>query len=337
MRVLALAVLALLAAAMPAHAHGSINAGELEVLFVADESSDVISNGLGYDVTQVFIGEAYLPGLGDGLYVHTVLAGAPSDNPGVGGPLEARFRFTFGDVQVERVLSTSDGTTFAHDFDDLEIEAGDNQAEVRRAFLLYPDGVGVGDALTGLVLETFTGGDLRDVAPGGFYLPNTAAVGAGLLAVPSMDSQQVVARHVLRGPAGYVEAKLATAPDGSVVVTAVNPLKQGDQHVLIELPEDMAGWTVVGDLDGGEVKAGMNRTFTLAMTPGTEPLEFNLVTDIGGRVGLRAESVGDNLVLASDDGQLVTVAGAEEDVVPGPAALLALAALAIASALRRRD
>src|SRR6185295_18043927 len=93
-----LSCLASLATLVPAaQAHGLVNAGELETLVVQDEASDAMTEGqLGYDLLQLYVGEAWVAGVGDGLYVHTVLYGGAGDRPALDGPLSVRFTFTIG-------------------------------------------------------------------------------------------------------------------------------------------------------------------------------------------------------------------------------------------------
>lgn len=324
-----LVLLALMALAPLAQAHGTVNAGELEILFLQDEASDFVTGAsLGYDVVQVYIGEAHLPALGDGLYVHTILYGAPEGRPLLDGEHSIEFSFSTDNGSFVRTLATTDGTTFTSDFDDLQFEVGDGEVEIQRAFIAYPDGIGPGTTLQSLVVVSRVGGEDRDVAPGGVFLPGSQ----GLVEVPMGDSSQVVPSIPLRGPIGYIEAKLEA--DGTAFrITAHNPLKEGDQHVLLGLPDSLNGWSINVN-DGGEVKAGQNYTFTLRASPGSGPLDFDLLTDIGGRIPLQLAKDGDRIVLSSPAQQanVAPVNVAQES----PLGLwLALAAVGVALVTRR--
>lgn len=321
------AAILLLLAVPAAQGHGSVNARELETLIVEDEASDVVTGvGLGYDLVQIYLGEAFVPDLGDGLYVHTVLYGGPGEGrPLLDGPLAVRFTFTTDKGEFVRTLSTPDGAEFTSDFDKLELEAGDGEVELRRAFVVYPDGMGPGTVLQTLKAESLVGDELRDAAPGGIFLPGVGAE------VPMGDSAQVVESYTFKGPVGYVEAKVRVA-GGSFVVDARNPLKSGDQHILFHLPDDLHGWQVDAT-PGGEVKAGQNASLELRLVPGTGPLRFDLITDIGGRLPLEALQGDDHVVLRSPDGD-ASIGQTPAQESPSPLWLVSVA-LALAFLVRK--
>lgn len=337
---LSLAVLLALGAAPTAQGHGLVNAGELEVLFVDDEASDVIT-GLeyGYDLDQLYIGEAHVPGIGDGIYLHTVLYGGVGDGrPTLDGPQTVAVQFEFGDIHAEHSFSTTDGVTFEGDFDQLIVVPGDGEVEVQRAFIRYPEGVGPGSKLTGFQAATFVNGEPRDVAPGGAFLPGTAPLDTP---VPMGDSSQVVDSYELHGPGGYLDVSLdADFEAQTFTVVARNPLKEGDQHIMLVLPDDLEGWTATVEGDGGEVKAGGNATFVLRLAAGRGPLPIEVRTDIGGRVLLTAmPDTDDGGVVLSDGARNVGIGSRDrlDDALDVPlAGIVPLGALFAAALLARR-
>lgn len=327
--VLLLAVLALMAGMPAAQGHGLVNAGELETLIVQDEASDAMTGfDLGFDLVQLYVGEAHVPGLGDGLYVHTVLYGGAGERPALDGPLSVGFEFGFGERTVERTLYLQDGA-FQGDFDHIDAEAGDGEAEVQRAFLVYPDGVGPGTALTSLRATSYVGQEARDVAPGGILLPGAQAE------VVMGESAQVVESYTLRGPAGYLAQveviAMADAP-GEFLVTAWSGLKQGSQHIVLAA-EPRDGWTAAIE-GGGEAKPGESESFTVRLTPGQGAYAFDLYTDVGGHATFTAEQAADGLRVATDGSAAVQPAPAAKE---SPAPLwLALGGLALAALLGRK-
>jgi hypothetical protein len=289
----ALATLAAFASLLPtAQAHGLVNAGELETLMVQDEASDVMTEGkLGYDLLQLYVGEAYVPGVGDGLYVHTTLYGGAGDRPALDGPLSVRFTFTTDQATFTRQITTSDGNSFSGDFDSLAIVPGSGEVDVQHAFVRYFPSFGPGSVLKGLKAESFVGTDLRDVAPGGMFVQGVP------MTEPGSTSKQVAESYPLRGPVGYATiASLAADADG-FTLTAHNPLKKGDEHILL-LANEADGWhaEITG---GGEVKAGGDTTIHVRLVPGTGTFNLDLVTDIGGRIPLQATHGTDGIALAA--------------------------------------
>jgi hypothetical protein len=324
--VFALAGIALACLSPLAQAHGLVNAGELETLFIQDEASDIMTEGkLGYDLLQIYVGEAFVPGTGDGLYLHTVLYGGAGDRPGVDGPQSVRFTFTTDKGTFMRTLNTTDGATFTSDFDSLVIVPGSGEVEVQRAFVRYPAGIGPGAVLKSLKAESFVGGDLRDVAPGGMYLHGVP------IGEPGANSKQVVDSYTLRGPIGYLAVAQLSAGQGNFTFVAHNPLKKGDEHIMLLAP-DANGWHA--EIQGsGEVKAGGNVTFHVQLVPGSGPFHLDLVTDIGGHMPLDAQVTPQGLTLKGAD-QSATVSSATHKSTPNGALLVPLA---LALALARRS
>jgi hypothetical protein len=148
-------------------AHGPVNAREVEVLVLKDELSDVQTSLAGYDLGEFYVAEAWIPGLGDGFYFHTILFGS---FPGRPPAEEYEVVFTLEDTEGEKVtrrILTSDGTTFATDFELLEAVAEPDQIEIERAFIPFSTaGWKPGNTVKSFVVESFADGQLRDRAPG---------------------------------------------------------------------------------------------------------------------------------------------------------------------------
>jgi hypothetical protein len=329
MKAALLAAAVCVVAALPVgSAHGLVNAGELETLIVQDEASDVMTEGkFGYDLLQLYVGEAYLPGLGDGLYVHTVLYGGAGARPALDGPMTVRFTFDTDHGPFTRTITTADGTKFGSDFDSLAVQPGSGEVEVQRAFVRYPAGVGPGTVLKSLKAESLVGKELRDVAPGGFFLPGGAPA-----EVPMGASRQVVDSYTLKGPVGYLTAAVRPTA-GGFLLDAHNALKKGDEHIMLGLPEDLHGWTVQHS-GGGEVKAGASTTFTLQLTPGDGPLSLDLLSDIGGRIPVLVQQSGSGLQVTAGSEHAMLAGGATHQS-PGLGLGMLAALVAVGVWLRR--
>lgn len=313
-----------------ASAHGLVNAGELETLVVQDEASDVVTDAeLGFDLVQLYVGEAHLPGRGDGLYVHTILYGGAGERPLLDGPLAVRFEFFFGDKSFARMLETTDGQKFTGDFDQLTVVPGDGEVEVQRAFVTYPKGLGPGSTLTSLRAISMVNGEPRDVAPGGVFLPGARTE------VEMGDSSQVVESYTLKGPVGYlglVEVVPMIDSPGEFLVTAWTGLKDDSQHIMLTA-QPANGWTAVVDGTGGETTPGGYQIFTVRLTPGEGAYTFDVLTDIGGHAQITAEQTEEGLRLAAPESTAVQPAPAMKDS-PSPL-WLALGAIALVLLVRK--
>lgn len=283
-RSLAFAGLMFLAFVPMASAHGPINAKEVEVLVVVDELSDHSYYTGGYDLGDVYLGQAFVPGIGDGFYVHTLLYGT-WDSAIPGDTYEVAFRFTLADgTVVERIASTVDGDTFESDFDELTMESGADQDEVVRGFIAFDDTIGPGDSIASIVVESLVQGDLRDRAPGGVFVPGSQ----GMAEVPVEafgESAQVVKSFELTGPTQYFTVE-PMASAGGFTLSVSTLLRGGDQHIMVELPDASTGWSLHGpEVLSAEVKANGTISFPFTvMQLGSQNGTLRLTSDIGGRV-----------------------------------------------------
>lgn len=267
-----------------AEAHGPVNAKEVEVLAVVDELSDHSYYTGGYDLGDLYLGEAFVPGLGDGFYVHTILYGTweaalPGDT------YEVAFRFTLASgTTIERTASTADGDTFESDFDELVMEAGADEDEVVRGFVAFDETVGPGDSITEIVVESLVKGDVRDRAPGGVFVPGSQ----GMAEVPVEafgESAQVIPSFDLTGPTQYFTVQPTASQDG-FILSVSTLLRGGDQHIMVELPDASTGWGLQGpEILGAEVKANGTVQFPIEVVQlGTSNATLRVTSDIGGRV-----------------------------------------------------
>lgn len=333
-----------LATAAPAAAHGAEEAAELEILLLDDEPNDLASLGGAYDVGRVFLGEAHKPSFaagpaGDGVYFRAALA---FDDALPSAPVETRrvvFSFETPDGRVERFIETSDGETFETDFDVLAVDSGEGEVRVQRAFVAYASlGVEPGSALAGFVVESFADGELRDRAPGGVYPPGPLGP---LAEIPLGESVVVTPEHVLAGVGGYARVDVAEEAPGLFALTVTSRLEEGKQHAMFADVHAQEGWVLAPEGESSAtLEPGEAHTFRvrlLADAPAAA-LRFDLLTDVGGRVGLVADNVDNVITLRPEEGAAgppLRPASVEEQV-PAPAPGLVAFALAATAFVARR-
>lgn len=311
-------------------AHGTAEANELEVEILRDEANEFNDARGGYDVTQVFIGEAHDHTLahgadGDTVYWRAELYGAPGgESPLSSGEWRAVFTFEGPAGPVVRSIRTTDGKSFQTDFDKLIANASEGALHVERAMILLSSvGLAPGSELKQFRVETFVGNELRDRAPGGMPI-------GGPVEVPT-ESRSLADAYALTGPTRYASARIEPATEGARLhVTSL--LTKGSQHIHLHLPAD------VGSPDPTSVSVAPNgeATFLLRLPEElVEPLAFDLTTDVGGRITLVLDGAG----LRAEGAPPATKNLPEEDgrPVPGPpVALLVLVATLAAVTLARR-
>ncbi|MFA5861888.1 MAG: hypothetical protein WDA16_09365 [Candidatus Thermoplasmatota archaeon] len=308
-------------------AHDAAEANELEVEVLRDEDNEINSARGGYDITQVFIGEAHDHTIahgsaGDAVYWRAELYGAPGNSPLASGEWNAVFTFESPRGPIVRSIRTTDGKTFQTDFDALITNPGDGVLHVERAMIaLAPNGLWPGLEIRDFRVETFVGDQLRDRAPGGTPVE-------GPVEIPS-ESRSLVDAYRLTGPIRYATASIEAAPEGARLhVTSL--LKKGSQHVHIHLPQDVT----TSDPTSVSVGPRGEAVFLLALpSHPTESTAFDVTTDIGGRITLLLDQAGLRPENATPAGSGPTREEARS--VPLPPAVL-LAAACIASLQRRR-
>lgn len=352
----ALALAAVLALALPAAAHGTFEANELEVHLLSDEGSDAIESYGGYDIQDLFLGFAHDPAVGagaagDGFYLRAELYGLPGNTfGGPGGEWTVAFTIGTPDGPLVRTLSTADGATFASDFDALlvEVEDAERSTHVHRAFVSFASsGLQPGQPIGPFTVESRVAGDLRDVAPGGIPIPGTN--GAAEYPEPTqIDGRGVLVESIpLQAPTGYVNVTGRAVGPGSFDLSIDSRLANGGQHVLV-VPRATAGWSFefVGEpVRSLDPRGGFALAFNAVPGPpaggsgeavALAPLELDVLTDVGGRSPVVVQPDG---TLVQPDGVTVGPAAEPPKESPGPGLALALLGLAVAGTLlaRRRD
>ncbi len=355
--VLCLAVAAFVATALApfATAHGSEQAAETEIHLIEDEADDSFYETGGYDIYQVFLGEAHMEDLGDAVagdtvYFRTILYGDHAGRPPGQSEFRVVFRMNSPAGEIERYFATTDGKTFTTDFDFLDYAIEATEVIIKRAAIsLNGANLSVGDALTDFTVESFVDGDLRDAAPGTIYVPGSG----GQLEVPDAlypfsGRGRLESSVALTGPSKYATATVtprAGEPQTlDVVITTL--LKEGSQHVHAEVVG--ASWTaeVLTNGTGGELKPGEATVVSFRIVPSVAPGEdmmpgrIDVFTDLGGRVSYAlAWENGAPLILPEGAGNIPINALEQVPIVeaPGPGVLVTVAGLgALAVALRRR-
>lgn len=195
-------------------------------------------------------------------------------------------------------------------------------------------GADVGDVVDNVTMRSYADDDLRDIAPGGIFLP----MSGGAAEVPQESSQRLVDALELAGPSGYVDIELS-ADRADATVEVANALDNG-QHVALE-PVETPGWNVtVGGFDQASLEVDESVAFKLNATADpttTEPLPVHVVTDLGGfrtvYLGVNGTQLESGLEPASVD--VTPEQPANESPGVAPLALVA-GLIGLAAAGRRR-
>lgn len=352
-RIVVLAVLAgLLAASLPAQAHSIGEPLPVEQHVLQDEGRDEFYWYDGYDLWTLFVREAYRMETGEsGLVFRFTLYGGFSPS-NVSDQLHIDLGMDADGTAHEFRLSTPNDFTWEGDLPILRKNVTRNEAPwtgvttEMEVFVPHDElGVASGDAVSGFRMASYADQDIRDRAPGGFYVPNSQ----GMAEVPSrndqvgetayLDSRRLVENLTLQGPVGYLDT--TTAVDGwNLTLTVSNPFEDQGQHAVIR-PRAAEGWQV--RTDGRLVavlEGGASATFAMEARPtgnASAPLPVEIVTDIGGREVLHVGAANGTLQVARDAEALpVEPAASGATATPGPAAWMAVAAAAVALVLIRR-
>ncbi|MEA3189954.1 MAG: hypothetical protein QOD77_536 [Thermoplasmata archaeon] len=326
----ALLAILLLLALPAAEGHNTYQAQELEVHVLNDEGSDAIEAYGGYDITEVFVGGAYVQGIGDALYFRIEAYGRMEDTNGA-MPWSLKVRFRGAGEPVERTLTTADGATFESDFDALQFEVEDRDLHVQRAVVaLASVFLQPGDPIKDLVVESYFGDDLRDVAPGGIPVPGTG----GALEYPDptqIDGQgRLVEAPPAPSPEAYFGEVRATLAGANYTLEVDNALTAGGQHFFLrDCLCEAPGWEFAITKGAQEVAANGTATFTFHAQAGPEAAarELELISDVGGRLPMTLDP--DGTLRVRDQ------SFAPPPAVPAPLPL-AVVALGLAGALATR-
>lgn len=338
MRSLALVLAPFVLSLVPlAAAHGAVEAKEVETLVLTDFGDDSVYELGGYDLYQIYVGEAYFADLGDGVYFHTLLFGNFADRPMGQDEFRVTVTLTAGNSSVARSFWTTDGQTFETDFDLLEAAPQADEVEIQRAFISFASsGLKPGDPFTSVKVESFVDGDIRDAAPGGRYVPGTG----GQVEIPEDNPDPTP--YTLTGPTKYVAVTTTPIADGARL-NIQSLLKEGGQHVHVILPTATNTWQAEARLVGGpDLPKATSKVADLVLVPipdGTgmvHPLAFNVTTDIGGRVGLVAAIVDGAVVVLPEGSPVAPAAWNAAEPAESPfAGALVVMAVGLAAALCR--
>ncbi|HWG89859.1 MAG TPA: hypothetical protein VNZ52_03325 [Candidatus Thermoplasmatota archaeon] len=328
-------------------AHGTLEAREVETLLLVDEADDSFYTTGGYDLYEVYIGEAHLReagmgAAGDGFYFRTILFGNFAERPPGTNEYRVEFNFAGPDGPMMRYLLTKDGKTFETDFDHLMVTVEDNQVEVNRAFVALQNASLTRQmALRDFRVTSLVDGEVRDRAPGGIYVPRTG----GQVEVP-MPSEVRADSYTLVGPTKYVAAAAARSPAGNYTLTITSLLKEGEQHVSLATA-NVTDYTFVLPAEaGGVLKAGGTMTIPFTLEPmdrngdgALEPFQLDVLSDIGGRVGFVVSLQNGTAALLPEGAVAVAQPWSPETPLQAPLpglVAVTLAAVGAAFLLRRR-
>ncbi|MHB1260118.1 MAG: hypothetical protein ACYC2H_00235 [Thermoplasmatota archaeon] len=317
-------------------AHAAPDPLDNETHLLADGGDDTYAYTGGLDLQDLFAREAwYRPREAEGVVFRMIVYGSASPG-GAGGPLRLTLDWNAPSGTGSLALSSPDGLTYTAEGADLveqsmEAEGSAVQGSVQ-VFVPYTAlGAERGQAIDGLAWRSWVGEDLRDVAPGGRPVPGSQ----GTLMVEE-ESTVVTPALALSGPRGYTRSA-ASLEDGAVVVNVQNLITTTGQHILVELPDDVPGWTL-GEPDpaAATVGPGQHPSFRFTATPGggATPLTVHVTTDLGGREALVIE------VPTAESGEGPTTQTVADDQgggkdAPGLPPGMLLAALAAALLVRR--
>lgn len=306
----------------------------IETHMIQDEVDPVFERLGGYDIGDVFIGEAYEPDAGTYVYVHVTLHGNFSQRPPGTGAYMIRVSLTSALGERHRDLHTDDGVTFWSDPQPLE-------------YRVLPDGIDltrVGfwvlgtDFVSGLRVESYVGTDLRDRAPGGVFVPGSN----GVVEIPR-EWIVLSDTYRLEGPRRYFQVESETLGPYRVDLDVSNPFAHSTQTVTVRLPaSEEGGLGYASDSDArldssvpsepaptsqtnsfvayspywtaqvlGEpiqvIPPGAHAPVSLRLIPHPDdegiihPLRFDIVSDAGGRVPLYATVVEGAVVVSGQE------------------------------------
>lgn len=332
----------LVAPTVAGHAAPEPLANEVHVL--EDDARDEFYWYDGYDLHHLHVREAYWESLNTtGLVFRFTLYGgfAPA---GLADALHIDISATGPDGEGTARFSTPDDTNWTSEHgavlvSDVTQDDPPWTGVTARLQVLVPYsvfGAEVGDEISDVTMRSYAGEDLRDIAPGGIFVPMTSGTGE----VPQPESQRLVDALELAGPSGYVDVELST--DGTNATLDVTNALDNGQHVSVE-PAPTPGWnTSFAGPSQGSLEANDSTVFELDATPApdaTRPLPVHVVTDLGGHhvfyLGVNGTQIESGLTPASVD--VAPEQPANESPGLAPILLLAgLATLAVATRHRRR-
>lgn len=324
----------------------------VETHLLQDEGRDEFYWYDGYDLWTLFVREAHVIGNGSSglVFRFTLYGGFGPVN--ASDALHVDIRLETPDGPRTLRLTTQDDETWTGDALILDKNVTEGEppwtgvTTELQAFVTYDRlDVSPGDTLSGFRMASFADDDIRDVAPGGIFVPNSQ----GMLRIPSdnssvgeaayMASQRVADEMTLTGPVGYLDRSVRV--DGwNLTIDVANPFQEQGQHVIVQ-SRPTPGWEA--SVQGRAAKVlepGGNATFEMTARPtpeASEPLGIVLRTDVGGR---------EVLYLGAEEGRIVPAEGPDATVdapepapasTPGPGLVVALLAVAVGAWWRRSN
>lgn len=272
MRIL-LALLSLAFIAPTAAAHGAPVVLDVEQHLLADEASDLSYLWDGFDITNVYVREAYHKESGtDGLIFRILASGVPLIASQHTLQIES-------DLTGLVELTSPDGLTWTgtHDI----IEASVTRDETTQAVnvnlqVLVP--MSLDQTLGPVTARALADDQLVDEAPGPMYL-------LGVPVVPAGEGTRVIESLALDGPDGYTDSTLSYV-DGVLTVDVKNKITVTGQHIFVLSSQKptATSYTMHDETSNGfaaDVHAGSDPVFTLDI-PATEPFQVRVQSDLGG-------------------------------------------------------
>lgn len=337
----AVALLVLLALAPAAQSHAAPDPLENEVHLLADEGEDAFYWYDGYDLYNLFVREAHWQPTGeDGLIFRYTLYGGFSEAPAA-NELHTDITVSGPDGPTTLRMTTENDRNWTGQLTLVNLNVTEDSLPYTgvtakiQAFVPYSAlNVSVGDVISQATMASLADDDLRDIAPGGIFLP----MSGGMAEVPA-ESLRVTDEVPLVGPTTYFDA--TTAVQGSTLtVTIENAFEASGQHVGV-VPGDVPGWTaesltpMAASIDGGE---SVTMELNLSAAPETTaPLPIEVHSDLGGREVLYIGINGTELMVADQAETLTVNAVQEPQESPGLGVVLAsLSTLGAALVARRR-
>jgi hypothetical protein len=325
-----------------AQAHAAPDPLDNSVHVLADEGEDSFYWYDGYDLYNLFVREAYAQALDEeGLILRYTLYGGFSPASDA-DQLAVDIQAVTADGDKTFTITTTDDENWEGDMAVLVANVTEDDPPFTgvtanmQTFVSYDQlGVEPGATVEEIRMVSRADDDVRDIAPGGFMIPNSQGEGE----VPA-ESERLVDELELAGPHGYLDASARPTQDG-LVVDVESTLENG-QHVTVDL-KTPPGWNAT--LNGSaqaSLPAGETVSFPVeaeATPDAGEPLSVHVKSDLGAHEQLYTGVNGSELTTAST-AQAVDVDPAEPEPneSPAPAGLLVLALFAaLAMVVGRRE
>ena len=321
MRILPL--LAALLLAPTAAAHGAPVVLDVEEHLLADEASDASYLWDGFDITNVYLREAFYKGASqEGLIFRVMASGVQM--------LAQEHVLQLESEQIGVVeLVSADGSAWegTHDIIEAGISTDESTGATNVDLQIFVP-FDLSGVLGPVTARALADGALVDEAPGPLYFQ-------GQPLAPLGEGTRVIDELALDGPDGYTQSELSYA-DGILTAKVGNGITVTGQHIfLLTSIEPSAIQYTLGETtsDGfaADVQPGEEPTFTASMDA-TMPFEVLIQSDLGGEERFWVTPSGDVL----DAEPAPSHEEPLEQESPGPGAILVLGLIGLAF-LRRQS